>query len=220
MISDSSASRMTVRVAGQTHSLQEVYARLVSYPRNTPVAFDYLGPGRPDILTAEEVRRTRKISSRISNAEVDFFVGAAVSAPWVDPGLDLGDADPDHQLFSDMTRLYWHFAESAPKGVNFAKISKVLHVKQPHLFPILDSHIKRSYAASARALRADFPELGWRRRTWVAVRNDLVDARSSGALGELRELIRGFEDSDANEQRRVRNLATLGDLRLLDILVW
>lgn len=212
---------MSIAVAGQSHSLQEAIERLVRYPYRTPVAFDFPGSGEPGRLTAEEVRRTRKVRSRISNAEVDFFVEAGDTAPWVDPRADLADADPHQQgLFTAMTDLYWHFGENAPRGVNFAKISKVLHVKQPHLYPILDSHIRRSYASSARALRSGFPELGWRRRTWVAVRNDLVCARSSGGLSRLRELLRGFESADSMEQQRVRNLDALTDLRLLDILVW
>jgi hypothetical protein len=212
---------MSISVAGQTHSLQAALVRLTDYPHKTPVAFDFPGSGEQGRLTADEVKRTRKVSSRISNAEVAFFVETAVSAPWVDPRTDLADANPHRQeLFTAMTDLYWHFGKTAPKGVNFAKISKVLHVKQPHLYPILDSHIRRAYAPSAKALRSEFPELGWRRRTWVAVRNDLVGARSSGALNELRELLRGFESSDAREQQRVRDLDALTDLRLLDILVW
>lgn len=212
---------MSISVAGQTRGLKEALVRLINYPHKTPVVFDFPGPGEPGRLTADEVKRTRKVSSRISNAEVAYFVETAATAPWVDPRADLADADPQHQeLFTAMTDLYWHFGDTAPKGVNFAKISKVLHVKQPHLYPILDSHIRRSYAAAAKALRADLPELGWRRRTWAAIRNDLVDARSSGALTELRELLRGFESSDASEQGRVRDLDALTDLRILDILVW
>lgn len=71
-----------------------------------------------------------------------------VTAPWMKPEADLANADPhlvdEGKLFSGMTDLYWHFAEIAPKGVSFAKISRVLHLKLPHLFPILDSHLARS----------------------------------------------------------------------------
>ena len=184
------------------------------------MAFDYPGSGEAGQLTRDEVKRTRKVSSRISNAEIEFFVEAAATAPWVDPRADLADAHPHEELFSAMTDLYWHFGDIAPKGVSFAKISKVLYLKQPHLYPILDSHIRRSYAPAAKALRSEFPELGWRRRTWVAIGNDLVGARSSGALSELRKLLRAFESTDSREQQRVRKLDSLTDLRLLDILVW
>lgn len=47
-------------------------------------------------------------------------------------------------------------------GVSFAKISKVLQLKLPSLFPILDSHIARSYSPAAKMLGRDYLQLGWR----------------------------------------------------------
>lgn len=206
----------TLSAAGHVRTLEDAMGVMERYPRKTPAAFDYPGPGEPEKLTAQEVTRTRKLSSRISNKEVAFFVETAVMAPWIIPSADLANADPDAggKLFASMTDLYWHFAETSPKGVSFAKISKVLHLKQPSLFPILDSHIARSYAPTAKKLRRDYPQFGWRRRTWIAVRNDLLQARASGALDELRRRLRSHESQD------VRLLDGLTDLRLLDILVW
>ncbi len=215
----------TITVAGHVRTLEDAMGVMERYPRKTPAAFDYLGAGEPGHLTAQEVIRTRKINSRISNKEVTFFVETAATAPWVNPAADLGDADPEiaeveERLFSEMTDLYWHFAVSAPKGVSFAKISKVLHLKLPHLFPILDSHIARSYAPAAKLLRTDYSHLGWRRRTWIAVRHDLLEARASGAVDELRRRLRSYDSADIDKQREVRLLDGLTDLRLLDILVW
>lgn len=104
--------------------------------------------------------------------------------------------------------------------MSFAKISKVLHLKLPHLFPILDSHLARSYAPAAKLLRTGYPQFGWRRRTWIAIRNDLLEACNSGAVSELRRQLRSYESGDINKQREVRLLDGLTDLRLLDILVW
>ncbi|MGW6172254.1 DUF6308 family protein [Arthrobacter sp. NPDC055138] len=214
----------TLIVAGQSRSVQDSLGILERYPRKTPAAFDLIGPGQVGELTGEEVVRTRKISSRISNREVAFFIKTAATAPWID-AADLADASPgtgltDGQLFTSMSDLYWHFAEGAPKGVSFAKISKVLHLKMPSLFPILDRHIARSYTPAAKALKVDYPQLGWRRRTWLAIRNDLLDARASGGLDELRAAIRSYESTDARQQDHVRRFDGLTDLRLLDILVW
>lgn len=212
---------LTLTVAGNALNIDAALGILERYPRKTPTAFDLVGAGDPGKLTAQEVIRTRKVSSRISNKELTFFVDSAATAPWMDGAADLADADPtDGELFSSMTDLYWHFAESAPKGVSFAKISKVLHVKMPNLFPILDSHIVRSYAPAAKELRRAYPHLGWRRRTWIAIRDDLLAARDSGALDELRGQIRSYESEDAQKSDHVRRLAGLTDLRLLDILVW
>jgi hypothetical protein len=213
-------TEQTLTVAGQVRTLDEALAVLERYPRKTPAAFDYPGAGEPEKLTTQEVIRTRKISSRISNKEVTYFVETSATAPWISAAADLGNADPDGTLFAAMTELYWHFAQSSPKGVSFAKISKVLHLKQPGLFPILDSHIARSYSPAAKMLRTDFPHFGWRRRTWLAIRNDLLTARSSGALNELRHRLRSYESHDVNKQHEFRLLDGLTDLRLMDVLVW
>lgn len=210
----------TFTVAGHVRTVKDALGVLEKYPRKTPPAFDYPGAGEPEILTAQEVVRTRKISSRISNKEVLFLIEASQTAPWIATAADLADADPESELFTAMTDLYWHFAQSSPKGVGFAKISKVLHLKQPSLFPILDSHIAHSYAPAAKMLRTHHSHLGWRRRTWLAVRNDLLAARASGALNELRHRLRIYESDDLNKQQEVRLLDGLTDLRLLDILVW
>ena len=138
-----------------------------------------------------------------------YFLEASETAPWIRTAADLANADPDRELFAAMTDLYWHFAEGSPKGVSFAKISKVLHLKQPSLFPILDSHVARAYAPA-----------GWRRRTWLAVRKDLLAARTSGALDELRGRIRSYKSADKAKQQQVRLMDGLTDLRILDILVW
>lgn len=216
--------QQTLSVAGRDRTLEDALGVLERYPRKTPAAFDYIGPGDPHELTEQEVIRTRKISSRISNQEVSFFVEAAVTVPWISADADLANANPksdgDENLFDAMSDLYWHFSENAPKGVSFAKISKVLHLKLPSLYPILDSHIKHSYKPAAQALMKNYPQLGWRRRTWIAVRNDLLSARSSGALDELRRSIRTYKSDDAQKQQGVRQMNNLTDLRLLDILVW
>ena len=215
----------TLSVAGKIRSIQDAMGVLERYPRKTPAAFDLVGVGKPGNLTPQEVVRTRKISSRITNNEVTYFVEIASTAPWDVPSGDLAAADPDadssnHSLFSSMSDLYWHFAKDAHKGVSFEKISKVLHLKMPDLFPILDSHIARAYAPAAKALRKEYPDLGWRRRTWIAVRKDLLEARASGALDQLRHKIRSYRSDDAGMQEHVRRLDGLTDLRLLDILVW
>lgn len=213
----------SICVAGKNMGQQEALGILAGYWARTPPAFDYPGPGNPGELTREEVVRTRVVSSRISNEQLSFFLSAGSTAPWLaaGPDADLEDADPDGQgLFEEMSDLYWHFAGSAPRGVSFAKVSKVLHVKYPGLYPILDSHLRSSYASLAKGMKGGYPDLGWRRRTWVTIREDLVAARQSGALSRLRQELASYVSTDAVEQERVRSMGKLTDLRLLDILVW
>ncbi|RSM53681.1 hypothetical protein DMB66_38400 [Actinoplanes sp. ATCC 53533] len=94
------------------------------------------------------------------------------------------------------------------------KVSKVLHLKRPHLFPILDSRVTRAYRKPAEEAAALHPGRGHRRMYWAAVRNDVVAPANASALASLRGLLRG----DADE--RVRQVAQLSDVRLLDILTW
>lgn len=67
----------TLTVASQVRTIDEALVVLERYARKTPAAFDYLGAGEPEKLTAQEVIRTRKIRSRISNKEVTYFVEAS-----------------------------------------------------------------------------------------------------------------------------------------------
>ena len=60
----------------------------------------------------------------------------------------------------------------------------------------------------------------WRRRTWVAVRNDLIAARASGAMGALRTAAESYESEDIATRDRVRRMTQLTDVRMLDILTW
>ena len=52
------------------------------------------------------------------------------------------------------------------------------------------------------------------------MRDDLVAARSSGAIEGLRDALARYEHHEPAVQQRVRDMTRLADLRLLDILVW
>lgn len=212
----------TLRVAGATYSISEAFDQLKGYPWKTPLAFDLQCSGEPGQLTVDEVMRTRKVSSRMSHAEATLFVQVSATAPWVKDGADLGEADPQEAdgLFSGMARLYWHFEERMPRGVSIAKISKVLYLKFPALYPILDTHLLKAYTPQSRALRGTYPDFGKCRLAWTAIREELLEARSSRAMEELRRRLRDFDSSDEDEVAQVHRLNDLTDLRLLDILVW
>lgn len=216
------ASNVVFTVAGVEFTLDQALERFSRYPRKTPLNFDYPPRGDFGTITLEEIRRTRYVSSRISYAHGDWFIAKAADAPWIPADADLADADPDvrGELFDDMSDLYWHFAESAPKGIAFAKRHKVLHVKYPALFPLLDSRLWRSYKPGARALATQYPDLRQSQLRWLAVRDDLLAARASGAIEELRIAMTKYKSSESAVQKCVRDMTQLTDVRLLDILVW
>jgi len=182
--------------------------------------YDAPGPGLPDVLTGEEVTRTRVIASRISNAERAWFLNRARTAPWVDvdPQLRLADLDPedDSQQYEAAVRLYDHFREPRRAGVAVAKLSKVLHLKRPHLVPILDSQLVVRYRSAARRLARAYPQVQPPASAlfWLAVREDLVRPGVADVLQAVRAQLREHHLDEA------RLLADVSDVRLLDILVW
>ena len=135
-------------------------------------------------------------------------------------GVDLADADPDIPggLFASAAGLYWAFTwPDWISGVSVAKVHKILHLKRPGLYPILDDRIKGLYEPSAAIwperlhyleglTAADSPPY------WAAFREDLV--RNHDPL----EAYRSRLTEDDNEI--VRLMAKLTRLRLQDIIAW
>lgn len=135
------------------------------YARRTRTlhGYDLAGTGDPAILTASEVKRTRIIASRISRKECVRLVNRAAEAPWafVAVDADLADADPSQRggLFDQAAALYWHFTTPHEAGLGPAKIHKVLHLKRPSVYPVLDRLIRRLYRAQARAWVSQLPDV-------------------------------------------------------------
>ena len=191
------------------------------YPR-TIRQYDLGDPGDPDVLTEAEAWRSRIINSRLAHSERDEMIGRAAGAPWasVPADADLADADPAMPggLFADAAWLYWAFTwPDRISGVAVAKVHKILHLKRPGLYPILDDRIKRLYKPYAAIWPerlhylegitvADSPPY------WAAFREDLVRNH------DLLEGYRARLAEDDNET--VRLMAELTRLRLQDIIAW
>ena len=126
----------------------------------------------------------------------------------------LVDADPhvSGELYDRAEALYDHFRTAAPRHVGVAKISKVLHLKRPGLFPILDSKVMAFYRHHASAAAAQYHHRGRRKMFWAAIRDDVCTNLDNGALPLfLRRLAQ-------SETEQVRRIASLPDVRLLDLL--
>lgn len=193
---------------------------LTDYARDlwkTLRVYDYAGSGDPAVLTKEEIARTRVIASRISHAEARWLLRRSEGAAWsaVAADADLRHADPDDEgsAYWPALDLWRHLYGDRPSGFSTAKLHKVLHLKRPALYPILDGRLVRRYRRLARRQGQARPDLG-RYQYWPAIREDLIANTESGALAELREQI------SASSDPAVKAMSRLTDLRLLDICTW
>jgi Family of unknown function (DUF6308) len=201
-------------IAGRVLSIDECIDKLRRYPRRTLSRYDQTGAGAPNGLTRDEIVRTRAVSSRISDVEVAWFLDRAKDAPWPTPEADdLRQADPSiaDGPYDELVSLYNHFSARAPRGIAMAKISKVLHVKRPAAYPILDKRITSIYRDAAAQAARRYPQRGYRRAYWAAIRDDLI--ANTCALGVLRVALADAFDTG-------KDLTSTTDLRLLDMLTW
>ncbi|WP_230313546.1 DUF6308 family protein [Nakamurella alba] len=217
-------------VAGQDLSIEECVARLHKYAIENHRAveeYDDLVGGPLRSISPEQVRATRRMSSRISQAEVDWFVdrAAETGTPWIEGAdSDLVDADPAVHggLYDHALDLFDWFAGTGKMKIGTAKVSKVLYLKYPALFPILDSRLSRLYRAEAERSADRYRDQGrdYRRMYWSAIRDDVIANRATGALDDARQRLRTAADSGDAHSDRILRLTRLSDLRLLDVLAW
>jgi hypothetical protein len=169
------------------------------YARRTRTlhGYDLAGVGDPTSLTPSEVERTWIIASRISREECVRLVNRAANAPWACVAVDahLADADPAQRsgLFDRAAALYWRFTTPHEAGLGVAKIHKVLHIKRPSFYPVLDRLIRGLYRVPARAWANQLP--GARRGDsvtfWAAIRADLIDPDNTSAISLVSHDIAG-----------------------------
>ncbi|TWH09529.1 hypothetical protein L618_005200000160 [Rhodococcus rhodochrous J45] len=214
----SEAAATALVIAGRSIDVDTAVAKAHGYPAVTVARYDLPGPGPAAEITVDEIARTHKVRSRISHVQRDWFIHSAIDAPWAAVPLEaqLVDADPNisGEPYDRAEALYDHFRTAAPRHVGVAKISKVLHLKRPGLFPILDSKVMAFYRHHARAAAARYPHRGRKKMFWAAIRDDVCTNLDTGALPLLRRRLA------QSESDQVRRIATLTDVRLLDLLTW
>jgi hypothetical protein len=162
------------------------------------------------------------MGSRISAQQAAWFIAQGTTAPWAQIPLDaqLKEADPlaVGGLYDRAAVLWEHFWDARPANVSTAKISKVLYLMRPGLFPIVDSYLTVFYRAAARAAAI---ELGQKRASlgrfrtlyWEAIRRDVLV--NEAGLQVLRQVL-AATGAPLAEQAAQR----LSDLRLLDMLAF
>jgi Family of unknown function (DUF6308) len=220
----SAAQSPAIAVAGHVvrnpaHAIMEYLQQL----GGTVTHYDFLA-GTFDQIDAGLIRATRSpwMGSRISAKEAAWFIDRAATAPWTAVPLDaeLKEADPlaVDGLYDRAAVLWEHFWDARPANVSTAKISKVLYLMRPGLFPILDSYLIRFYRTAARKAATDLApqraSLGrFRTLYWEAVRRDILGGEA--ALQVLRQVLAASTAPLAEQAAR-----RLTDLRLLDMLAF
>jgi hypothetical protein len=140
------------------------------------------------------------------------LVAAGVDAPWHGIPVDgrLEDTTPGSGLEATSVALHDHF-DTCP-GVGWGIASKLLHLKRPAFFPIVDSEVERLYRLEASKLAGiAYPPVQF---YWQAIRNDLLSPQQYAAVEAIRATLAASPDPG------VRRRASLSVLRLRDILIW
>lgn len=206
---------MSLRVAGREVSEpMSVWADYARHQGSTVGKYDLPGPGRPDLLTEEEVWRSRAIVSHVTHVEKQEFpaVWQAAGGPSLPADAHIRDADPVERggMYDHVLQVVEAFV--ARKGVRWTKAVKVLHIKRPHLFPILDSGLRELYEEAEAAYRVRNEQLlppGV--CYWGAIRADVLDNQVA---------LRGYRAELAAEEGLLGRFAHLSDIRLLDMICW
>ena len=193
-----------------------------SYPR-TIRDYDLGECEEPNRLTVDEAWRSRIINSRLSRSECEELVSRAAEpgCPWRDvtKNANLPNADPTLQGgdFDKAVRLYWNFTwPERIRGIRVAKAHKVLHIKRPALYPILDDKVRHLYRDSAGPWIHELGRLEVSPEDsppyWAAIRQDLLCNEA--------QIDRYRDELATDTDKTVALMARLTNLRLQDIIAW
>jgi len=214
-----SLSRL-VPLASGTVALADVLDVLLDYPADTVAYYDFAGTSRPQASTANHVSLDDLGRVTLMNPKISGADAARLLALRLDPALwaavprdaDLADADPTvrNGLYDAAAQL--HDAHRF-LGVRNAKVGKIMQLKRPAFYPVLDRQLCSLYRERAEH-EASQPDIAWRghrRSYWSAVRSDLLAWRAADAFTALRAELDGTDRHGWTQ---------LTDLRLLDITAW
>ena len=171
--------------------------------------YDFAGTSAPDGMDVSDIGRmvgSRMVGMNASEAAELIRLGP--NAPWHRVPIDarFEDAAPGSSLFDAAMALLDHFQSIS--GVKAAKATKLLSMKRPNLFPVIDDRVVTLYEVAA----ADHTEVS--HPTTVAIRNDVCDPATAHAMTTLRVALLCQGGTHANR------LAQLTGLRLRDVVLW
>lgn len=183
-----------------------------------------------DRVIAEDLGRMQVFAARVSAPGAVTLLEHDAGRLWQEmpETLDLlarPDEQLDRWLQSDCVtaahELFEHYPRGPQKGNRPAWASKLLHLKWPGFYPILDGRIKSAYRVKAELLAQELELTSPRYPAgilayWAAIRADLT------AEGFLPALQLAVEQATAHVPHAdaSRRLIHLTPVRLADILTW
>ncbi len=201
---------MSLLIANEEWSIAAAAAVCRWYVSEHPATlayYDFGGtnadPHPHDDVGLSDAGRLVVINARPTADDVPRMIEAAQSAPWdaVRHEEDITVAPDVTDLLDRAELLYRHFRDA---GLGPTRTHKLLHLKRPTVFPVVDSVVRRTYAGAARNAGRD------RRSTQSYFWPVLVEEMRANT-GAYRELIVQLGDHPA---------CRLTIPRLADILVW
>jgi hypothetical protein len=155
-------------------------------------------------ISLSDIGRMTIINAELTGKDVARLL-TTTEVPWssVAPTARLEDADPDEPdgLYHAMNAIWGHIRVKK-SGIGLAKASKLLHLKRPFAFPILDRDVCRTYDKRYRESRG----------YWRPIRDDLIDGADD--LQRIRERLASAKSAD------VQRASRLPAMRVLDIIAW
>jgi hypothetical protein len=201
---------LIVRVGDRDVNVSDMIRLVSDYARQHSATIEYYdlngdpqGTCEPsDSVTLADLGRMTLINADLNGSDAVRLL--ALQLPWnsIAPLARLEDADPD-----EPDGLYWVMSSMwsdlrALRGIGPAKASKLLHLKRPLAFPILDRDVRKTYESRYRQSNS----------YWREMRLDLIEgAAELAALGTA---------LSASEEASVRLAGRLPGIRLLDICAW
>jgi hypothetical protein len=199
-----------LQVAERRFSLEEAFQVLAGFARSergTILYYDLGGSARvepSDGVSLADVGRMTLMNPWMWGSQAAALLNLGSSLPWgsVPRAARLEDADPSVRggLWDRALRLYRRIDDL--DGFGAAKTSKLLHIKRPHFYPVLDRYVMGEYQRAW--------QLGEPAPVWEAIRDDLIQNKQP--LEEVRGRLAQFDDLEV--------VTRLSDVRLLDIIAW
>ena len=136
------------------------------YPRATVRYYDGGGPSSRNSVELADLGRMVVFAARLSFDQGVHYLerGDSPEAPWPegDPDWRLADLTGTSFLSAPIvdaaSKLFEHFRTA--RGGNAAQIAKLLHLKWPDFFPVVDSAMRHQYRSTATAILGFPPNRG------------------------------------------------------------